>query len=168
MTLQPLLDAPVAVQAHVAGLLVAMAAGTWLLYFSRKGSVGHRVLGFAFLGAMLAAMAAAFFIHGSGRGMPRFHGFSPTHVLALCVLAMVWLAVDAIRRRNLKRHIFAVKGLFFGGLIVNTLINVFLVHGVIHHAVFKGPEPLQARLEAPAALRASPIPHVSIDLGANR
>ena len=41
MTLEPLLHAPLTVQAHVATVLPAGLLGLWLLVFSRTGSRGH-------------------------------------------------------------------------------------------------------------------------------
>jgi uncharacterized membrane protein len=45
MNIQPLLDASLAVKAHVATLVPAFAIGAWLIFFSRKGSRWHRKLG---------------------------------------------------------------------------------------------------------------------------
>lgn len=53
MTLQPILDAPLEVQAHVATVLAALAAGGWQVFLSRKGSPAHRRLGVVFLALMV-------------------------------------------------------------------------------------------------------------------
>lgn len=52
MTLEPLIQAPLVVQAHVALALAALACGLWLLVFSRKGAPGHRAIGTAFMALM--------------------------------------------------------------------------------------------------------------------
>ena len=57
------------------------------------------------------------------------------------VLAMVWLSVSSVRRGNLKLHQFCVRGLFMGALVVNTLINIFLVHGIVRDAIFSADPP---------------------------
>ena len=139
MTLEPLLSAPVAVQAHVAAALAAIGVGAWVIYFSRKGTPLHRALGKVFLGLMLAVCAAAMFIHRSRH--PIAFGLSGTHLLVPFVLAMVWLSVSSIRRGNLKLHRFCVRGLFMGALVVNTLINILFVHGVVHDMIFPADPP---------------------------
>ena len=55
MTLEPLVHAPAAVQAHVATVLPAGLLGLWLLVFSRKGSRSHRAVGVLFLALMVLA-----------------------------------------------------------------------------------------------------------------
>ena len=134
MTLQPLMTAPLAVQVHVAAVLIAMGAGAWLIYFSRKGGKGHRALGVSFLGLIVVACLASMFIHRSAH--PIAYGFSFTHVLALFVLGMVWLSITSIRRGNIKLHSFCVRGLFMGALMVNLVINILFVHGVIRDVIF--------------------------------
>lgn len=52
MTLEPLAQAPLAVQLHVAAVLPAFALGTWVIFFSRKGSHSHRLVGQIYLGFM--------------------------------------------------------------------------------------------------------------------
>jgi hypothetical protein len=54
MTLDPIIQAPIAVQLHVATVLPAFAIGAWLIFVSRKGSRHHRLLGKVFLGLMVA------------------------------------------------------------------------------------------------------------------
>ena len=48
MTLDPLIHAPFAVQAHVATVVPACQLGVWLLAFSHRGSRWHRRLGVAY------------------------------------------------------------------------------------------------------------------------
>lgn len=149
MTLEPLLSAPPAIQAHVAAAVAAMGVGAWVIYVSRKGSPGHRVLGVAFLALIVAVCVAAMFIHRSRH--PIAFGFSGTHLLVPFVLVMVWLSISSIRRGNIKLHQFCVRGLFMGALVVNTLINLVLVHGIIRDMVFPA-----AAQRAPAAIHGEP------------
>jgi len=155
MTLQPLLHTPLAVQAHLAGVTAAFVTGAWLIYFSRKGSPGHRALGVLFLALMSLAALAALFIrkpHGP------FFGFTFTHLFVPFVLVMVWLAVRSAMRGDIRLHRFCTRGLFMGGLVVNAVINLVLVHGVIHDVVFTPPATLQAKLDKPAALHGDQWP----------
>src|SRR4029453_5021029 len=79
MTLEPLIHAPLAVQAHVGTVLPAFALGAWLLVFSRKGSRWHRALGALFLGLMASTAIIAVFIHRQTPDSPLL-GMSPTHL----------------------------------------------------------------------------------------
>ena len=59
MTLQPLLDAPLAVIVHFATVVPAFFLGTWLLFFSTKGSPYHRLAGKVYLTLMGVTAFAA-------------------------------------------------------------------------------------------------------------
>ena len=86
MTLEPLLEAPFAVQAHVATVVPAFLLGTWLVFFSRKkGYKTHRILGATFLALMIATASIALFVHLRMPNSPVF-GLSPTHILVVVVL----------------------------------------------------------------------------------
>jgi len=140
MTLEPLLSAPPAIQAHVAAAVLAMGVGGWVIYGGRKGTRAHRLLGATFLVLMVAVCVAAMFIrHRHAHGAAP--GFSGTHLLVPFVLVMVWLSISSIRRGNLKLHQFCVRGLFMGALVVNTLINILFVHGVVHDMIFPADPP---------------------------
>jgi uncharacterized membrane protein len=137
MTLEPLLDAPPAVQAHVATVVLALAAGTWLVFFSRKGSRSHRAFGVVFLVSMGLTALVSLFIHRRMPDSPVF-GLSPTHLLVLLSAFTIWRALDGVRSGDIKQHRRWVHGLYFGALIVNGLANVFLFGGITHD-VFLGP-----------------------------
>ena len=62
MALEPILAAPLAVQLHFVTVVPAFVVGTWLLFFSRKGSPRHRLLGKVYLGLMATTALAALFI----------------------------------------------------------------------------------------------------------
>ena len=53
MTVEPLIHAPLVVQAHVATVVPACVLGSWLLLFSRKGSSWHLAFGVTFLELMV-------------------------------------------------------------------------------------------------------------------
>lgn len=157
MTLQPLLSASWAIQAHLAAVAAAFVAGTWLIYFSRKGSPGHRALGLLFLSLMSLAAFVSLFIHHRAPHSS-FFGFSFTHLFVPFVFLMVWLAVRSAMRGDIRTHRFCTRGLYMGGLVVNALINLLLVHGVIRDVVFPAQSTLQARLETPAAIHGGLLP----------
>jgi uncharacterized membrane protein len=93
MTLDPLIQAPFVVQAHVATVVPAALLGGWLIAFSRKGLRWHRALGAMFLILMVTTAIIALFIH---RRMPASSvlGMSPTHLFVPFVLFATWRALD--------------------------------------------------------------------------
>jgi hypothetical protein len=75
MTLEPLLHAPIAVQAHVATVVPAFLIGTWVLFISRKGYFLHRILGATFLALMGTGMQTG--AGGGGGGGANLAGIGP-------------------------------------------------------------------------------------------
>ena len=135
MTLEPLLDAPVAVQAHVATVLPAAVLGVWLLAFSRKGSRPHRAVGVAFLTLMVTTSLIALFIH---RRTPEgaVFGMSTTHLFVPFVLFATWRAIDGVTSGNISQHRRWVVGLFVGAILINGVNNVFFLPGITHDVFF--------------------------------
>jgi uncharacterized membrane protein len=115
--------------------LLAFVLGTWVLFFSRKGSLLHRTFGAIFFALMTSTAIIAFFIHRRMPHSPVF-GFSPTHLLAVFVLVAIWRALDGALKGNIKQHRAWVHGLFIGSLVINGLANIFLVKGITHDVFF--------------------------------
>ena len=120
MTLEPILAAPLAVQLHFVTVVPAFVVGTWLLFFSRKGSPRHRLLGKVYLGLMAATATAALFIRS-------FSGLSVDvgplrlgllHLFVPLTAHGVYGALATIRAGNIAGHRSAMRGLYFGGLII--------------------------------------------------
>jgi len=59
VNLEPLLTAPLAIRLHVLTVVPAFALGTWLLFFSTKGTARHRLVGKVYLSLMAATAVAA-------------------------------------------------------------------------------------------------------------
>jgi len=135
MTLDPLLNAPVAVQAHVATVIPAAMLGLWLLAFSRKGSRSHRAVGVAFLTLMVTTALIALFIHRRTPDGPIF-GMSTTHLFVPFVLFATWRAIDGAFSGNISQHRRWVVGLFVGAILINGLNNVFFLPGITHDVFF--------------------------------
>ena len=136
MTLQPLLQAPLSVQAHVATVMAAFICGVWLIAFSRKGSPSHRAVGAVFMGLMVTTAVIALFIHRRMPHSPVF-GLSPTHLLVLFVFFCVWRAYDGVRKGDIKQHRSWATGLFGGALVINGLTNALVFSGITHDIFFK-------------------------------
>ena len=137
MSLEPLIHAPLAVQAHVATVLPAFFLGTWLLAFSRKGLRWHRALGAVFLGLMVATAVTALFIHRQIPESPVL-GMSPTHLFVPFVLFATWRALDGALKGNIKQHRRWIVGMFLGALVINGLNNVFFLPGITREVFFGG------------------------------
>ena len=135
MTLDPLIQAPFIVQAHVATVVPAALLGTWLLAFSRKGLRWHRALGAMFLMLMVTTAILALFIHRRMPASPVL-GMSPTHLFVPFVLFATWRALDGALKGNIKKHQRWVMGLFFGALLINGLNNVFFLPGITRDVFF--------------------------------
>ena len=137
MTLEPLIHAPLVVQAHVVTVVPAFVLGAWLLLFSRKGSRWHRALGVMFLALMVITAIISLFIHRRMPGSAVF-GMSSTHLFVPFVLFATWRAINGALKGNIKQHQRWVMGLFFGALVINGVNNIFFLPGITHN-VFFGP-----------------------------
>jgi uncharacterized membrane protein len=135
MTFEPLIHAPVIVQAHVATVVPAFVLGIWLLLFSRKGSRWHRAVGTLFLTLMVTTAILSLFIHRRTPDSAAF-GMSPTHLFVPFVLFATWRALDGAFKGNIKQHQRWVMGLFFGALVINGVNNIFFLPGITHSVFF--------------------------------
>jgi len=135
MTLDPLIHAPLAVQAHVATVVPACLLGVWLLAFSHKGSRWHRRLGVAYFTFLVTTALISLFIHRRMPDSPVL-GMSSTHLFVPFVLFATWRALDGASKGNIKQHQRWVLGLFFGALLINGLNNVFFLPGITHDVFF--------------------------------
>ncbi|MGE0816004.1 MAG: DUF2306 domain-containing protein [Vicinamibacterales bacterium] len=124
MTLEPLVRAPLAVQIHVATVLPAFVLGTWLLFGSAKGSPRHRTVGAIYLGLMTATAVAATFIR-SFMGLSLEVGplrLGLIHLFVPLTFNGVYGALASIRHGRIRSHEAALRGLYFGGLIIAGLL----------------------------------------------
>lgn len=135
MTLEPLIEAPLTVQVHVATVIAALVCGGWLIFVSRKGSSAHRTVGKAFLGLMVTTALISLFIHRRAPHSP-FFGLSYIHLLAAFVLFAVWRALDGARKGNIRQHREWTRGLYFGSLVITGITNVFFFSGITHDVFF--------------------------------
>ncbi len=134
MTLAPLLDAPPAVQVHVAAVIPAALLGAYIL-LRPKGTPFHKILGRIWMALMVVTALSSFFIHQ----LDLLYGFSPIHLLSIATLLGSWQAIAAARRGDIGRHRRIVRTLYFGGIGVAGIFT--LVPGRIMNAVvFSGNE----------------------------
>lgn len=135
MNLQPLSDATLAIQLHVATVLPAVALGTWLIFVSRKGSNTHRRLGAIYLGLMTVTSLTAIFIQDRRPGASYF-GFSWIHLLIVVTLVGIFFALRGTRTGNLRMHRNAMIAVYTGGLLIAGAFT--FVPGRIMYRIFFG------------------------------
>jgi len=129
VNLSPLLDAPLAIQIHVAAVIPAALLGPYM-FWARKGTPVHRLLGKVWLGLMVIAALSSFFIHS----INLFLGFSPIHLLSVYVLYGSWQAIRAARLHRIREHRLNVIGMYVGGIVIAggfTLLPGRLMHEVM-------------------------------------
>ncbi len=108
-----LLDAPLAVQFHVATVVPAAVLGAWLLA-RPKGTPVHRMLGKIWMGLMFVTAVSTFFIHEI-----RLVGdFSPIHLISIYVIVSCFTAIRAARRHDITAHRRTVAGMYLGGIVI--------------------------------------------------
>lgn len=104
----------------MATVVPAFLLGTWLLFGSTKGSPWHRLAGKTYLVLMAVTAAAATFIRS-------FADLSITigplklgliHLFVLLTFHGVYGALATIRKGDIDGHRGAMRGLYFGGLII--------------------------------------------------
>jgi len=133
MSLQPLLNAPLAIQLHAFAAMFAFVIGL-VQFAGPKGTGIHRVLGYAWVSTMILVATTSFWIHE----IRQFGGFSLIHLLSIFTLCMVPLAVYAARRGNIKRHRMAMIQTFCGALIIAGLFTL-LPGRIMHDVLFLSP-----------------------------
>jgi uncharacterized membrane protein len=129
VNLSPLLDAPLAIQIHVAAVVPAAVLGVYM-FQARKGTARHKLMGKVWLGLMVVTALSSFFIHS----INLFLGFSPIHLLSVYVLYSSWHAIRAARQGRIRAHRLNVIGMYVGGILVAggfTLLPGRLMHEVM-------------------------------------
>ena len=130
MDLALVLDAPLAVQVHLATVLPAFAIGTWLIFFSTKGAWLHRRMGAIYLALMTVTAVATIFIRSVNPGR-----LSVIHLFIPLTLFGVFGALWHVRRRNIAGHRNAMIGLYVGGLLIAGSLT-FLPGRLMHRLFF--------------------------------
>ncbi len=126
-----ILAAPIAVQIHLATVLPACVIGTWLILFSRKGAVPHRILGGTYLVLMVITAISSLFIHEINVG-----GLSPIHLFIPATLFGVAAGLSAARQGDIVRHKRAMLGLYVGGFLIAGALT--FAPGRLMHRLFFG------------------------------
>lgn len=127
---------PPAVLVHLAFAGAAVLLGPAALW-ARKGSQGHRGLGYAWVTVMVGTALSAFFIRSTGTF--QWFGFSPIHLLAVVALAGVAAAIVAIARRKVEAHRKGMQRTYLGACLGAGLFTLlpgrYLGDLLWHHAL---------------------------------
>ena len=127
---------PPAVLIHLVFASGAVLLGPAALW-ARKGSRGHRGLGYAWVTVMVGTAVSAFFIRSTGR--LQLFGFSPIHALAVFTLVGVTAAIVAIVQRQVEAHRKGMQRVYLGACLgagVFTLLpGRYLGDLLWHHAL---------------------------------
>lgn len=129
--LAPLLNAPIAIQAHAFAAL-ALLPLTLTIFSLPRGRGAHKPLGYLWCGLMAFVAISSFWIHE----INLVAGLSPIHLLSAFVLINLSVALYAARSGNIRRHRRAMLGMVYGALIGAGAFT--LLPGRIMHAVLLG------------------------------
>lgn len=109
--------AGLAVYVHLVAALLALSLGI-IMWLRPKGTASHKLIGRSFIGIMLVTAISSFWIREINRG-----SLSWIHIFIPITFFASWEAIHYIRKGNIKRHKRAVKGMFFGALLIPGLFT---------------------------------------------
>jgi uncharacterized membrane protein len=133
MNFSAVTEASLPIQIHLATVVPAFVLGTWLIFFSKKGSPIHRTLGKIYLVLMTITAITTIFVRQLNPGhLSWLHLFIP--LTAWGVFNALW----SIRRRDFKSHQRSMLGLYLGGLLIAGGLT-FLPGRVMHRLFFGDP-----------------------------
>jgi uncharacterized membrane protein len=132
MSLEPLLNAPLAIQLHAYAAMAAFVLGA--VQLARvKGTGQHRVLGFLWVGLMLVVAISSFWIHDIRLWGP----WSPIHLLSIFSLTMLPLGLYFAHIHRVRGHKITMLSLYAGALIIAGIFT-FVPGRIMHKVVFGG------------------------------
>jgi uncharacterized membrane protein len=134
VTLEPLLNASLPVQIHVATVVPAFVLGTWQIFFSAKGTPFHRGVGYTYLTLMTITAISTLWIREINPDGP-FFGLSWIHLFVPLTLFGVVGAIATARRHDIKGHRRAMIGVYAGALLIAGGL-AFLPGRIMHEVVF--------------------------------
>jgi uncharacterized membrane protein len=120
MNLAQLLDAPAAIQLHVAAALLSVVLGP-VAIFRRSRDIVHRVAGRVWIASMATTAISSFRISEN----PMFGRFSIIHVLSVVTLVSLVGAFRAIRAGDVARHGATMRALYAQALMLAGAFTFF-------------------------------------------
>lgn len=99
---------------HMSLALGALALGPVALGL-RKGSRGHRGIGYAWVTLMVGAALSSLFIHD--HRLPNLAGYTPIHLFSVTSLAGVGFGIRQVVRHNIAAHRATMLRVYLGGCV---------------------------------------------------
>jgi uncharacterized membrane protein len=103
-----------AIQAHLALASTALVLGPLVLW-RRKGTAGHKRLGYLWVLVMLGAAASSLFIRDFR--LPNLAGYTPIHLLSLLTFAGIAGAMAAVLSGRIALHQRAMRQVYMGACV---------------------------------------------------
>ncbi len=129
MNIDLFLTAKPAIIIHTLAAFTALGLGI-VMWVRKKGTASHKLIGRIFVVFMAVTAISALFIKGlNGDNFSWIHLFVPVTFYA------IWELFHHLRQGNIKKHEKAVRGLFFGALLIPGFIS-FLPGRLMWHVVF--------------------------------
>lgn len=117
MNLSAFFNASPVIIIHALTAFVALGLGT-AMFMRRKGTKSHKMIGRMFAVLMFVVAVSAIFIRNINDG-----GFSFIHIFVIVTFVALFQTFYHIRKGNIAKHKSAVKGLFFGALLIPGLFS---------------------------------------------
>lgn len=114
MTFAPFLAAPLVVQVHIVAAMLVLCSTPFQFWFTQRGSLPHRVLGYLWLLGMFIVAVSSFWISSNFR--LSLYGFSLIHLLSMLTLVSIGLIILRARQGRIAAHRRFVLGLTIGFL----------------------------------------------------
>lgn len=112
MNLDIFFDAPPVIIIHSLAAFLAFGLGI-LMFVRKKGTKSHKMIGKVFAVLMAVTAFSAIFIRLINDG-----AFSFIHIFVIVTFVALFQTFYHIRKGNIAGHKSAVKGLFFGALLI--------------------------------------------------
>jgi uncharacterized membrane protein len=106
---------------HLVTAVAALLLGIVMLS-RRKGTLGHRTLGWVWVALMGSTALASVFIRDYR--LPNLFGYTPIHGFTLLVAVLLPLAIVHIRRGNVRGHRKTMTGLYIGACVLAGLFTL--------------------------------------------
>lgn len=113
MNFEALLSATQPIPVHAIFAMFAVVSGG-IQFALQKGTIAHRCLGYAWVGAMFVVSVSSFFINEFRLIGP----FGPIHLLSCLVLWSLWRGVGLARQHNIAAHRVAMIQLYVFSLLL--------------------------------------------------
>jgi len=116
MRLDILWEGGPAIVIHTICAFLALGLGI-AMFLRKKGTPSHKMIGKIFVMFMAVTALTALFITGLNGKY-----WSPIHLFVPLTFYAIWQLFHYVRKGDIKRHEKAVKGLFFGALLIPGII----------------------------------------------